>query len=152
VQLGAASADHLVKSSAADIQSLGSSATVAVALPCTPFGLADSHYTPAREILAAGGLLAIASDLNPGTAWCGNMQFTIALSCRYLKLTPAQAIAAATINAAAAVNRQHLVGSLEPGKQADLIILSVNDYRHLGYRFGTNLVTTLVKKGQVYTF
>jgi imidazolonepropionase len=152
VQLGAASADHLVKSSAADIQSLGSSATVAVALPCTPFGLADPHYTPAREILAAGGLLAIASDLNPGTAWCGNMQFAIALACRYLKLTPAQAIAAATINAAAAVNRQHLVGSLEPGKQADLIILSVSDYRHLGYRFGTNLVTTLVKKGQVHTF
>ncbi|MCE1251911.1 MAG: amidohydrolase family protein, partial [Anaerolineae bacterium] len=74
--------------------------------------------------------------------------FVIALACRYLKLTPAQAIAAATINAAAAINRAHLIGSIEPGKQADLLILSVNDYRHLGYRFGINLVETVIKKGE----
>jgi imidazolonepropionase len=71
-----------------DISALASSDTVAVALPCTPFGLAEAHYTPARAILAAGGLLAIATDLNPGTAWCENMQFAIALACRYLRLTP----------------------------------------------------------------
>jgi imidazolonepropionase len=122
-----------------------------VALPCTPFGLAEPHYTPARQILAAGGLLALASDINPGTAWCESMQFVIALACRYLKLTPAQAVAAATINAAAAVGRSERVGSLEPGKQADLIVLSVDDYRHLGYRFGGNLVKHVIKKGRVYT-
>jgi imidazolonepropionase len=148
--LGATSADHLVKTSAEDIRFLASSNTVAVALPCTPFGLADPHYTPAREILASGGLLAIASDINPGTAWCESMQFVIALACRYLRLTPAQAIAAATINAAAAMQRDQQIGSLEPGKQADLLVLSVDDYRHLGYRFGTNLVKTVIKRGQVY--
>jgi imidazolonepropionase len=78
------------------------------------------------------------------------MQFAIALACRYLRLTPAQAIATATINSAAAIQRHDTLGSLEPGKQADLIILDVPDYRHLGYRFGTNLVQTVIKKGQVY--
>ena len=140
VELGAVSADHLVKTSPEEIQILAHSDTVAVALPCTPFGLAEAHYTPARAILEAGGLLALATDLNPGTAWCGDMQFAIALACRYLRLTPAQAIAAATINAAAAIGRSEYIGSLEVGKGADVIILSVSDYRHLGYRFGPNLV------------
>jgi imidazolonepropionase len=149
-ELGAVSADHLVKTSAQDIQALARSQTVAVALPCTPFGLAEAHYTPARQILEADGLLAIATDLNPGTAWCENMQFALALACRYMRLTPAQAIAAATINAAAAISRADRLGSLEPGKQADLLILSVPDYRHLGYRFGTNLVQTVIKKGRIY--
>ena len=149
-ELGAASADHLVKTSAADIRALAASNTVAVALPCTPFGLAQSQYTPAKEILAAGGLLALASDINPGTAWCESMQFVIALACRYLKLTPAQAVAAATINAAAAIRREGEIGSLEPGKQADLLILSVPDYRHLAYRFGGNLVETVIKKGKTF--
>jgi len=148
-ELGAASADHLVKTSREDIIALAKGNTVAVALPCTPFGLAEQHYTPAKDILAAGGLLAVASDLNPGTAWCGNMQFVIALACRYLKLTPAQAIAAATINAAAAIQRADRIGSLEVGKQADILVLSVSDYRHLGYQFGTNLVNTVIKRGQV---
>ena len=149
-ELGAASADHLVATSPGDIDALAHSDTVAVALPCTPFGLAEEHYTPAREILEAGGLLAIATDLNPGTAWCESMQFAIALACRHLRLTPAEAIAAATINAAAAIARSDKVGSIEPGKQADLLLLSVPDYRHLGYRFGTNLVQTVIKKGKVY--
>ncbi|HLA98591.1 MAG TPA: imidazolonepropionase [Anaerolineales bacterium] len=151
VELGALSADHLVASSAEDITALAQSDTVAVALPCTPFGLAETRYTPAQEILDAGGLLAIATDLNPGTAWCESMQFAIALACRYLRLTPAQAIAAGTINAAAAIARVDRIGSLEPGKQADLLILNAPDYRHMGYRFGTNLVHTVIKKGRVYT-
>lgn len=149
VELGAVSADHLVKTSPEEIEALARSDTVAVGLPCTPFGLAEAHYTPARAILDADGLLALASDLNPGTAWCGDMQFVIALACRYLRLTPAQAIAAATINAAAAIRRHSRIGSLEVGKQADLIILSVSDYRHLGYRFGPNLVETVIKRGRV---
>jgi len=148
--LGAVSADHLVMTSPQDIQALAESDTVAVGLPCTPFGLAEGRYTPAQDILDAGGILAIATDLNPGTAWCENLQFAMALACRYMRLTPAQVIAAATINSAAAVGRSDRIGSLEPGKQADLIILSVSDYRHLGYRFGSNLVQTVIKKGQVY--
>jgi imidazolonepropionase len=149
-ELGAASADHLVKTSTADIRALATTDTVAVSLPCTPFGLAQPEYSPAKEIIAANGLLAIASDINPGTAWCESTQFVIALACRYLKLTPAQAVAAATINAAAAIRRADRVGSIEPGKQADLIILSVPDYRHLAYRFGGNLVKTVIKRGCVY--
>jgi imidazolonepropionase len=148
-ELGAVSADHLVKTSPADITALARSKTVAVALPCTPFGLAEHEYTHAQAFLEAGGLLALATDLNPGTAWGGNMQFAIALACRYMRLTPAQAIVAATLNAAAAINRADGVGSLEPGKQADLLILKVPDYRHLGYRFGTNLVQTVVKRGEI---
>jgi imidazolonepropionase len=150
VELEAVSVDHLVKTSDGDIQALAASDTVAVSLPCTPFGLAESEYTPAHKIIAAGGLLALASDCNPGTAWNESMQFVIALACRTLKLTPAQAIAAATINAAHAIRRAGRVGSLEPGKQADLLILSVPDYRHLGYRFGTNLVKQVIKRGRVY--
>lgn len=149
-ELGAVSADHLVVTSDEDILALGNSDTVAVGLPCTPFGLGESDYTPAKKILAADGVLAIATDINPGTAWCETMQFAIALACRYMKLTPAQAIAAATINAAAAIGQENRIGSIEPGKQADLIILNVPDYRQLGYRFGSNLVEAVIKKGKFY--
>ena len=151
VELGAASADHLVRTSDADIAALGKSDTVAVSLPCTPFGLAESAYTPARKILDADGILALATDCNPGTAWNESMQFVIALACRTMKLTPAQAIAAATINSAHAIRRADRIGSLEEGKQADMLVLSVPDYRHLGYRFGTNLVKQVIKRGRVYS-
>jgi imidazolonepropionase len=144
-QLGAVSADHLVKTSMSDITALAASSTVAVSLPCTPFGLGETEYTPALAIIEAGGMLALASDFNPGTAWCGNMQFVIALACRYMKLTPAEAIAAATINAAAAIRSDSLIGSIEPGKKAHLLILNVDDYRQLGYQFSGNLVHTVIK-------
>jgi len=151
VELGAASADHLVRTSDTDIAALGQSDTVAVSLPCTPFGLAERDYTPARKLLDAGAILALATDCNPGTAWNESMQFVIALACRALKLTPAQAIAASTINSAHAIRRADRIGSIEPGKQADLLVLSVPDYRHLGYRFGANLVRQVVKRGHVYS-
>ncbi|MCL4530225.1 MAG: imidazolonepropionase [Chloroflexi bacterium] len=151
VELGAASADHLVKTSDADIAALAKSDTVAVSLPCTPFGLAEHEYTPAKKIIEAGGMLALATDCNPGTSWNESMQFAIALACRYMGLTPAQAIAAATINAAHAIRRSEMIGSIEEGKQADLLILSVPDYRHVGYRYGTNLVKQIVKRGHVYS-
>jgi imidazolonepropionase len=149
VQMGAVSADHLVQTPPDDIAALGASSTVAVALPSTPFGLGEREYTPAAAILEQGGTLALASDLNPGTAWCESMQMVIALACRYMKLTPAQAIAAATINAAAAIRLEKTLGSLESGKQADLLLLDAPDYRHLGYRFGTNLVELTVKSGEI---
>jgi imidazolonepropionase len=148
-KLGAVSVDHAVKTSGAEIKALGKSETVVVSLPCTPFGLAEAHYSPAKEMLAADCLLALATDLNPGTAWCESMQFVIALACRYLKLTPAQALAAATINGAKAIGRDAIIGSIEVGKQADILVLSVDDYRQLGYRFGGNLVNTVIKKGLV---
>ncbi|MBX7251369.1 MAG: imidazolonepropionase, partial [Candidatus Promineofilum sp.] len=149
VELGAVSADHLVSTPAEDIAALGRGDTVAVGLPGTPFGLAHRDYTPAKDILAAGGALALATDCNPGTCWCESMQMVIALACRYMGLTQAQALAAATLNAAYAIGRGHEVGSLSPGYAADLLILDVDDYRQLGYRFGTNLAQTVIKRGQV---
>ena len=151
VELGAASADHLVKTSDADIAALGKSDTVAVSLPCTPFGLAEKDYTPAKKLIEADAILALATDCNPGTSWNESMQFVIALACRTMGLTPAQAIAAATINSAHAIRRANTIGSIEVGKQADMLILSVPDYRHLGYRYGTNLVKQVIKRGQVYS-
>jgi len=151
VELGAVSADHLVKTSDADIAALGKSETVAVSLPCTPFGLAEKDYTPAKKIIEADGIFALATDCNPGTTWNESMQFVIALACRAMKITPAQAIAAATINSAHAIRRADTIGSIEVGKQADMLILSVPDYRHLGYRYGTNLVKQVIKRGQVYS-
>ncbi len=149
-QLGATSADHLVTTSAEDIRTLAASDTVAVALPCTPFGLGETRYTPAKAILEADGLLAVATDCNPGTAWCESLPFALALACRAMGLTPAQAIVTATLNAAAAVARADRIGSLTPGYQADFILLDVPDYRHLTYRIAHNAVAWVFKRGRPY--
>ncbi len=149
VELGAVSVDHVVSTPADEIELLGKSNTIAVSLPGTPFGLAQRDYTPAKAILAAGGALALATDINPGTTWNESMQLIIALACRYLKLTQAQALAAATLNAAYAIGRGEAIGSLEIGKQADVLIMDVSDYRSIGYRYGTNLVRTVIKRGRV---
>ena len=125
VELGAVSADHLVSTPDADIAALGRGDTVAVGLPGTPFGLAHRDYTPAKAILAAGGALALATDCNPGTSWCESMQMVIALACRYMGLTQAQALAAATLNAAYAIGRGDEVGSLSPGYAAELFLQHV---------------------------
>ncbi len=149
VALGAVSADHLVCTPEEELQALARSNTIAVSLPGTPFGLGDPHYTPARDLIAAGGALALATDLNPGTCYCASMPFIIALACRAMRLSPAEAIAAATINAAHAIGWGGRVGSLEVGKQADIVVLDLPDYRHLAYRFGTNPVEVVVKRGQI---
>ena len=149
VDLGAISADHLVCTPEDEIALLARSDTIAVALPGTPFGLGHHRYTPARAIIQAGGALALATDCNPGTCWCESMQLMVALACRYLAMTPAEAVSAATINAAHALGLGHEVGSLEPGKRADLLIVDVPSYTHLGYRFGTNLGYLLIAGGQV---
>jgi imidazolonepropionase len=126
---------------------LARSETVGVALPGTPFGLGQHDFTPSRRLIDLGGALALATDLNPGTCWCESMQFIIALACRYMKLRPIEALVGATINAAHAVGLAGRVGSIEPGKLADLVILDSSDYRVLGYRFGVNLVTQVIKRG-----
>jgi imidazolonepropionase len=147
VELGATSADHLVCTPPEEIELLARSGTIAVALPGTPFGLGHHEYTPARALIDAGGAVALATDCNPGTCWCESMQLMIALACRYMGMTPAEAISAATINAAHAVGLGGELGSLEPGKRADLILLGAPSYPHLGYRFGTNLVETVIVGG-----
>ncbi len=149
VELGAVSADHLVCTPEEELLALARSDTIAVSLPGTPFGLGDPRYSPARRLIEAGGALALASDLNPGTCYCESMPFIIALACRAMRLSPAEAIAAATINAAHAIGWGRRVGSLEVGKQADLLVLDLPDYRHLAYRFGANPVEVVVKRGQI---
>ncbi len=148
-ELGATSADHLVVTPEEDIAALGRSQTVAVSLPPTPFGLGHTRYTPARKFLAANAALAIATDCNPGTAWTENLQFALALAARYLRLTPAQALAAATVNAAYAIGQGERLGSLEIGKQADVVIWDVPSYEFLSYRFGVNMAQTVIKRGRV---
>ena len=122
-ELGAVSADHLVKTSAQDIQPWRAATRWRWPCPARPLAWRSAITPPPGRSWRQAALLAMATDLNPGTAWCENMQFVIALACRYMRLTPAQAIAAATINAAAAIGRAGQIGSLEPGKQADLLIL-----------------------------
>lgn len=149
VELGATSADHLVCTPADEISLLAQSDTIAVALPATPFGLGDCDFTPARALIDQGAALALATDCNPGPAWCESMPFVIALACRYMRMTPAEAITAATINAAHAIGLGQHVGSLEPGKRADLIILEDDKHAFLGYRFGANPVRTVIVGGKV---
>jgi imidazolonepropionase len=122
---------------------------VAVALPATPFGLGLREYTPAQAILDAGGILALATDCNPGTAWCESMPFVIALACRYMHLTPAQALVAATLNAAFAVGLGGTLGSLQPDRAADILVLELPDVQQLGYRFGTNPIRQVIKQGRL---
>ncbi|MEP7288180.1 MAG: imidazolonepropionase [Chloroflexota bacterium] len=149
VEMGAVSVDHLLATTPDDVVRLGTSATIAILLPATPFGLGIANTAPARALLDAGAALAIATDCNPGTAWCESMQMPLALATRTLGLTPSQALAAATINAAYAVGRGDIIGSIEVGKIADLVVWDVPDYRHLGYRFGANLVHTVIKNGEI---
>lgn len=148
-ELGATSADHLACTPDEEIKLLADSGTIAVLLPGTPFGLGEEHYSPARKMIELGVPVALATDLNPGTCYCESMPFIMALACRQMSMTPAEAIVASTINAAHAIGLGHEVGSLEVGKKADLLILNLPDYRHLAYRFGTNLVDTVVKAGRV---
>jgi imidazolonepropionase len=148
VELGAVSVDHVVRTPPEEIKLVGQSDTVAVSLPATPFGLAHRDYTPAQAFLDAGATLALATDCNPGTAWCESMPFVIALACRYLRLTPAQALVAATLNAAHAVGLGDRIGSLEVGRRADVLVLDLPNVNHLGYRFGANPVERVIKAGR----
>ncbi len=149
VASGAITVDHLLATTPEDVILLGASNTIAVLLPATPFGLNIPNTAPARALLDANAAIAIATDCNPGTAWCESMQMVLGLATRALRLTQAQALAAATINAAFAVGYGDQVGSLEPGKRADLVIWDVEDYRQLGYRFGANLAHSVIKNGRV---
>jgi imidazolonepropionase len=148
-ELGAASADHLIVTRREEMRAMAKANIVAVLLPGTTFGLGKTNFADGRAFVTENVPVALGSDINPGTCWCESMPFILALACRYEKLTPAQAIVAATINAAASLGVADRVGSLAPGKLADVLIADVPDYRHLAYRFGANLVETVIKRGRV---
>jgi imidazolonepropionase len=149
VQLKAASCDHLEKVNRADIAALGKSETVATLLPGCDFHLGLKQYAPARALIDAGAIVALATDYNPGTSPTVSMPMILSLACTQLRMTPAEAITAATINAAYAVRREKQIGSLEVGKLADLAIFEVADYREIPYYFGVNHCWMTVKRGRV---
>jgi len=147
-EVGAISADHLLRSSEAGLRAMAQKHIVGVLLPGTPFCLMMERFAPARKIIDYGVPVALATDLNPN-CWTENMQMIIQLSCLKMQMTPAEAITAATFNAACAIGIQHNVGSLETGKQADVLILDCPNHQFLPYHFGVNLVETVIKKGHV---
>lgn len=150
-EIGAASADHLVYPSRKGMAAMKKAGVVPVLLPGTSFFL-NSNYAPAREMIASGLPVALATDHNPGTCTIEGMPMVIGLACLRLKMTPEEALIASTRNAAKAILREEVIGSLDPGKQADLLLLNIPDYREIPYRFGTNPVGMVVKKGKVVTF
>ncbi|MBE7553247.1 MAG: imidazolonepropionase [Anaerolineales bacterium] len=149
VVLGAVSVDHLDVTPPAEVELLAQSNTVGVVLPAVNFNLGSSHFAHARGMIDAGVALALATDINPGSAPCPSMPLVMAIACRYQRLLPAEALNAGTLNAAYALGLGHKLGSLEGGKQADVLIVNAPDYRHLAYQFGGNLVERVVKRGQV---
>jgi imidazolonepropionase len=149
IELGAASADHLDRVSDADIRALANSDVVATLLPGANFHLGIGTYPPARRLIEAGAAVALATDFNPGTSPTLNLQFILSLACTAMRMTPAEAISAATINAACSLRRAHRLGSLEPGKQADLAVMDVSDYREIPYYFGWNHCRLTVKRGRI---
>jgi imidazolonepropionase len=148
-EVHALSADHLEHCSAEGRAALARAGTVAVLLPGATFALMLSDYADARGLIAAGVPVALATDFNPGTCYTESMPMIVTLAVLQMRLSIAEAIVAATANAAAALGRGDRVGSLEVGKQADLIVLDLPDHRHLAYHFGVNPVASVVKRGKV---
>lgn len=107
------------------------------------------RHAPARRMVELGLAVALGTDSNPGSCPMESMPLIIGLACLLLRLSPAEALAAATINAAHAIGRGHQVGSLEPGKRADVVILSEESYEAIPYRFGVNLVDTVIAGGRI---
>jgi imidazolonepropionase len=149
VELHAASADHLEHANAADIRALAASDVVATLLPGCGLHLGYKHHAPAKSLISAGSIVALATDYNPGTSPTLNMSMILSLACAHLGFTPAQAISAATINAAYSLRRADRIGSLEVGKFADLAVFDVADYREIPYYFGVNLCVLTMKRGEV---
>ena len=148
VQLGAASCDHLEQVSKADMRALAKSDTVATLLPGCDFHLGLKQYAPARALIDAGAIVALATDYNPGTSPTMSIPMILSLACTQLRMSPAEAITAATINAAYSLRREKQIGSLETGKQADIAVFDVEDYREIPYYFGVNKCWMTLKKGR----
>lgn len=146
--VGVTSADHLEVTGGDDIERMAASEAVAVLLPAVNFNLGLTNFAAGRALADAGAAVALATDMNPGSAPCFSMPLTMAIATRYLRLQPAEALNAATINAAHAVGLGDVVGSIEVGKAADFIILNSNDYRNLMYLLGDDGVGRVFRAGK----
>ena len=147
-ELGAVSADHLIHVTGEDIAALHAAGTVAVLLPGTSYTL-HTTFAPARELLDAGVTIALASDFNPGSCYCENLQLMISFACQELRVTPAEALRAATMGGAAALGLQGEVGSIEVGKRCDLVLLAAASHQELPYHYGVNLASGVIAAGEV---
>ncbi|MEW5874426.1 MAG: imidazolonepropionase [Candidatus Zixiibacteriota bacterium] len=146
-RMGAVSADHLGFISDDGIRALANSDTVAVMLPGTVYFLDLKRRAPARAMIEAGVALALATDCNPGSNMTESMPMAMNQACVLYKMSPAEALVAATYNAACSIRSQHRIGALTPGRAADLVIWDVSDYREIAYHYGVNLVRGVVKSG-----
>lgn len=147
-EMGAVSADHLLHVSDEGIRRMAQAGTVATLLPLTAFALKEP-YAPARKFIDAGCAVALATDLNPGSCFSGSIPLTIALACIYMGMSVEETLTALTLNGAAAVDRADRIGSIEAGKQADLLILHFGTLSCLPYYVGMNTVDAVIKDGEV---
>ena len=147
-EIGAISAEHLIVCPPEGIESLAKGGVIACLLPATSFNL-GAVFAPARDMVKAGVPVAMATDFNPGSCPCLNLQFVINLGCLKYKLTPEEVLTAVTLNAAAAIDMADKVGSVEEGKLADLVVWDAPDLDYICYRVGSNLTQTVIKKGAV---
>lgn len=148
VELGARSVDHLEATGPAGVAALAASGVTAVLLPVAALFL-DRPMPPARALVDAGAIVALATDFNPGSAFCESLPVVMSLACTQLRLGPAEALAAATVNAAHVLGRGDRLGRLEPGQAADLVLLDAPDWRYLAYHLGGEDVAVVVKEGEV---
>ena len=147
LEFGAASLDGLTQISTGDADLLARSQTIATLLPGPVFHMGSHQYAPARDLIDRGVAVALGTNYNPETCPSHNMQMMLSLACRHMGMTPAEAVSGATINGAHAVRRAARIGSIEFGKDADLLLLSVSDYREIPLHFGVNLVEMTIKRG-----
>ncbi len=147
-ELGAVSAEHLIVCPPEGISSMAKGGTVACLLPATSFYL-GAGFAPARSMVEAGVPVAMASDFNPGSCPCLNMQFVIGLGCLKYKLTPEEVLTAVTLNGAAAIGMADQIGSVEVGKLGDLVVWDAPDLDYICYRIGSNLVKKVIKRGRM---
>lgn len=148
IELGATSVDHLDKISDEEIKLLANSQTIGVITPAVNFNFGSTEFADARKLIDAGCAVAVSTDYNPGSAPCPSLPLALAIACRYQKLLPSEAFSAATINAAFAVASGEKIGSLEAGKQADIVIFDCRDFREVVYEFGANPVEIVFKNGK----
>jgi imidazolonepropionase len=149
-EVGAISADHLEFIDDDGIEKMKKSGVIGVLLPGACFGLGIKEYPPARKMIEKGLPVALATDFNPGSSMTESMPMILSLACLMMRMTPAEAIVASTINSAYAVDKGNEIGSIEVGKKADLVIWNVQNYKEIPYHFGVNLVDQVIKDGKVF--